>query len=383
MALADEGFSTISGGNMKRIGTRLLVSTSVLVLAAAAARAQPQYEVTEIPPLGALRRQSHLMLNQRGDVAGVSWLGGSHPFLYTAADGVRDLGLIPDSRFGEVWGFNDHGDVLIGYYMNDTSTRYVVNSGGTVRELVWPTETYTVADSIDNAGRVVGWYSAPARGAQPFVLSGDAFTQLPVPAGLQGWAFDSNTAGQVAGARWRVLSIRDTGESVARIWQPDGSVTEIAPPAGWGNTAAYTINERGDVLGASFNGTINQPTSQKPFLYRDGVFTELPTPPGWTSLSANAMNNAGDVAGTFTGPDSVRHLFLYSGGEYTDLSQVPIPPGYGSLFVEGFNDSGQILVSTFFSGGDLYSYLLTPVPEPAAAADVLLVLAASLLTRRR
>src|SRR5204863_7156878 len=133
-----------------------------------------------------------------------------------------------------------------GYDMNVGPTRYVVNSGGTTRELALPPSINTLS-SLDNAGRVVGAYgsvSPNASGTQPFVLSGDTFTQLPVPSGLQGWAFDSNTAGQVVGARWRVLSIRDGGESVARIWEPNGTVTEIAPPAGWGNTSATLINER-------------------------------------------------------------------------------------------------------------------------------------------
>ena len=199
-------------------------------------------------------------------------------------------------------------------------------------------------------------------------------------------AFDSNAAGQVVGARWRVLSIRDGGESVARIWQPDGSVTEIAPPAGRGNSTASAINDRGDVMGTLFNGTNTNRTGVTPFIYRDGVVTELPippVPPGWTALSASAMNNNGDVVGTFTGPDDVRHLYLYSGGEYTDLSQVPVPPGYGLISVHGFNDAGQILVRTFFSGGDIHAYLLTPVPEPVASAGLFSLLAASLLTRRR
>ena len=247
---------------MNRIGARLITLSGVLVLAAAAA-AQPQYQVPEIPPLGQLQRLSSLHLNQRGDVAGDSLAEPSrrsHPFVYTAADGVRDLGLIPDSRFGDVWGFNDHGDVLIGYGMNDTSTRYVVNSGGTPRELVWPTETYRVPVSLDNAGRVVGWGFTG-----PFVLSGDVYTQLP-----GGRAFDSNTAGQVAGTR-----SGGGDKEVARIWHPDGSVTDIVPSAGWGNSAAYAINERGDVLGELYNGTVNQPTGSRSFLYRDGLLTEL------------------------------------------------------------------------------------------------------------
>ena len=95
------------------------------------------------------------------------------------------------------------------------------------------------------------------------------------------------------------------------------------------------------------------------------------------------MNNNGDVVGTFTGPDNSPHLFNYSGGEYTDLSHVSLPRDYDLLYTHGFNDAGQILVSTFISGGDIHAYLLTPVPEPAAAAGMLLFLATTLLIRRR
>ena len=369
---------------MSRVHCLAPLCAGILFLAATAL-AQPQYQVTEIGPFGRPGlAYVPLKLNGRGDVAGSAWSGGAssdHPFLYTAADGVRDLGLVPDARFGDVWGLNDRGDVLISYYMNDAHTRHFVNSGGAPRELVLP-DTYVSTESLDNAGRVVGWYSS-ASGTRPFVLSGDAFTELPVPAGLQGWAFDSNSAGQVAGARWRVLSIRDGGESVARIWQPDGTVTEIAPPAGWDETAAFAINDRGQVLGKLFNGTLDKPTRSQPFLYRDGVLSELPTPAGWDQLAAGALNNNGDVLGTYTGPGSSRRLFLYSGGQYTDLSQVPLPAGYDTLYPDGINDAGQILIDTFTSGGERHLYLLTPVPEPACAAATLCFVAATVLARRR
>ena len=100
-------------------------------------------------------------------------------------------------------------------------------------------------------------------------------------------------------------------------------------------------------------------------------------------MAAGDMNNNGDVLGTYTGPGSSRRLFLYSGGQYTDLSQVPLPAGYDTLYPDGINDAGQILIDTFTSGGERHLYLLTPVPEPACAAATLCFVAATVLARRR
>ena len=86
------------------------------------------------------------------------------------------------------------------------------------------------------------------------------------------------------------------------------------------------------------------------------------------------MNNNGDIVGTFYGLDRSYRLFAYIGGQYTDLSEVaPIP----EAVYPDINDAGQILVHAVDR-----TFLLTPVPEPAAAAAMLPFLA-TCLTRRR
>jgi len=93
-------------------------------------------------------------------------------------------------------------------------------------------------------------------------------------------------------------------------------------------TEANGISPRGDVIG-DYAATLTGSGPHHGFvLGRDGIYTTIDYP-GATSTIARGMNSHGDILGTYTFADSVSHIFVMIGnqftanGQFTTIDDVP------------------------------------------------------------
>lgn len=108
--------------------------------------------------------------------------------------------------------------------------------------------------------------------------------------GVWASATDVNDEGAVVG-----VVATDDGQQRAVLWQ-DGQVQDLGD-LGVGYVYASAVNERGQVV-----GTASQPDGpDRAFLWQDGTMTPLPLPDGMTGSVAWSVNERGDVLGEVTG----------------------------------------------------------------------------------
>jgi probable HAF family extracellular repeat protein len=342
----------------------------VLAVAAAGARAQtePRYAATDIGTLGGTHTQGNA-INEAGGVGGraeVPEPGGttqlSHPFVYSPGAGFTDLGLPAGANFGNLNDINDRLDAAVNYrFAGDVSQPYVYLNG-VLSPIALP-QGFTRGSALDvnNLGQFAGTALGPS-GNVPYVYSNGVVTPLDLPpaATAGGGALVINDRGQVLGS-YSVESGVSRRLSRAVLWS-NGTMTEIAPPAGFIETNAVDINENGDVLGyatAQLNGA-----GRRVFIYRDGALRFLPE--ALNGTAATAINDRGDVVGAYLSGITTRG-YLYSDGVFRELGQLTrLPEGWQIRSALDINNAGQILVRAENAAFEERTFVLTPVPEPGA-----------------
>ncbi len=130
------------------------------------------------------------------------------------------------------------------------------------------------------------------------------------------------------------------------LWQ-DGVMTPL-PTLGGNNGFADGINNRGQVVGLAENTTPLDPTCPppqvlqfKPVIWEKGEIQELPTFPGDPVGNAVAINDRGQVVGqSFNCTGAVSHALLWQNGTATDLGNLG-----GMMFNSGIeiNNQGQVV----------------------------------------
>lgn len=139
------------------------------------------------------------------------------------------------------------------------------------------------------------------------------------------------------------------------LWK-DGQMTDLGALPGTNDTFPDWINDRGEVVGASYNGI--DPVSGTPLLeavlWKDGAVIDLGDLPGGNQSIANGINERGDVVGAsvnattdpfpnlwpilFFNNVTEPHAVLWRDGTITDLGTLGGPDSL-AIFV---NNSGQI-----------------------------------------
>ncbi|HEY6291286.1 MAG TPA: hypothetical protein VI455_06945 [Terriglobia bacterium] len=193
-------------------------------------------------------------INDAGEVTGFSNSGDSEPhaFLWSRAHGMQDLGTLPGGYYSQGLAINVKGEVA--GYSNDARGNwfgFVWSKSKGMVPLASPAGAAAdeSANAINDLGQVVG-------GAA--FLNGN-FAALWDPANAienlgalpdAGWssAFAINNLGQIVG--WSGF--------LAFFWSPTTGMLDlnrlIPLDSGWSLTAAYGINDRGQITG---QGTVN------------------------------------------------------------------------------------------------------------------------------
>ncbi len=320
-----------------------------LLLFAAAAFGDPVYTIASLGGLGGSSSTGYA-INNSGTVAG--WgensSGVTQAFVSTPG-GLKGLPFASGTE-SYAYGINDAGTVVGDTYINGQSHATIWSSSG---ETVLGANTYAMA--INGSGEVAG-----SNGAAFVVVDGEV-QSLATLAGIE-WsaAYGINNAGEVVGDGELA-----NGTFRGLVWSPGGSVVLLGTLGGT-SSEATDVNGSGEVVGfASLaNGYENA------FSITSGVMKDLGTLGG--SSYAYGINASGEIVGYSYLDDGDQHAFLYDDGKMLDLNSL-LPANSGWVLEEAFgiNNVGQITGMGLYDGEETAFLMTDPadiaaVPEPSA-----------------
>ncbi len=210
---------------------------------------------------------------------------------------------VPSAQNTEAFGINNVGQI-VGDYWNDCCLHQAfLYSGGSYNTLSPPGSQQAIAFGINNVGQIVGVSGGASGGTgQGFLYSGGSYNTSPI---INSSYYGINDAGQIVGFPFAL------------------NVPGASPNFG--------INNLGQVVG-TMPGLL--PGSTQGFLYSGVTYNTLNVPGAiWTA--AYGINNLGDIVGA-----SNLGAFLYSGGSFTTI--IGLINGNSSEAF-GINDAGQIV----------------------------------------
>ena len=359
---------------------------------------QTHYAVQNLGSLGGTGCCFVITNNNRGWVDGTSNLAGDnnfHPFLWRDGN-MEDLGTLggPNASVG---GMNEAGDVTVGGA--DTTTPDPLGEDwcgfGThliCRSYVWHNGKRTLVptlggdngdvSTITNAGLVLGFAETAVHDptcVAPQVLGFEAFLWNPEQNDIRllrplsgdtvTAAFHINEQGDVVGASGicgggLVL----TSALHAVVWKNDVPMDLGNLGGSYGNLA-NSINDHGQVVGQS---DLSGDTAFHGFLStRDQGLQDLGTLPGDTLSIANSINDQGQIAIQSCDADFNCRAAIWQNGVMTDLNSL-IAPGSSLflLFASSINSQGQIVGGALDqSSGATVPFLATPCDAKQADSE--------------
>lgn len=313
----------------------------------------PVYRLTDLGTLGGIASYA-TALNKQGEVVGSSFNQNfdNHAFLWNPQNGMRDLGtmFVPSTAMG----INNHSQA-VGYSELGGQRPVIWSPNKAVQDLGTLTRFgQGIAWGINDAGLVVG-QSSVSTGEPKAVLWNPSARTLrnidTISGSLGSRAYDINSAQTVVG------DVRvPAGSFHAFVWTQQSGMRDLGVLPGSAESAAYAINEQGQVVGHSgYQAMLWTQTGGMRYL---GVLS------GDTSSIARSINESGLVVG-FSGPlfSNGRAMVWHENSGMMDLNDRLISVSDWQLMdAKGINDAGQI-VGWGIHHGKYRAYLLNPVPE--------------------
>ncbi|HVT38752.1 MAG TPA: Ig-like domain-containing protein [Gemmatimonadaceae bacterium] len=313
-----------------------------------------------------------------------------HAFLWTAADGLKDLGVLPGFTRSDAWAINAGGQV-VGNSSGGEGAAFQIHAvlwtpTGELQDLgTLPGFAYSTARAINSLGQVAGHSVDPQNNRGHAVLwsaTGVIQDLGTLPGDQDSAAYGINDAGQVVGESYGVtgshafvwteaggmvdplaafstdgvaFGINGAGTIVGRSGlQPlrlsaTGVRESLAFLAGDMYANAYAINDAGVAVGASFREECAydcnppEPGADHAMLWTtEGGVINLGALPGFDPLNSVAigLNNRGQVVGSSRG-----RAYLWSQAEgFVDLG---VLVGSSFSLAAGVNDAGQVVGSSW------------------------------------
>ena len=241
-------------------------------------------------------------INKHGVVVGTSspipGIGGL-PFVWTQANGVRDLPLDEFFESGQAYAINDHG-LIVGSEVSDAFERG--------QGLYWPTPDeighlasgvdLTAGFDVNKRGVVAGFTAAISfqTAAVYWPTPSSVFVDiggLPTSGLTQALAYGLNDRNEIVG--WSLTQTSEfEDETHAFLWTPEAGMRDLGTLGGTFSQAA-DINARGQVVGVS---KLAGDGATHAFLWTDALgMIDLGTLDGATDSRATAINRKGEVVG--------------------------------------------------------------------------------------
>lgn len=324
---------------------------SSLAFAGLVAQAQtgghPRYSVTDLGTLGGSFSLAY-GINDRGQIDGFSTLSGDaalHSFILERGV-MTDLGTLGGQNSQSFAGLNDvpqvpgsaeestpdpNGEDFCGFGTHLICLGFLWQDG-----LMAPLDTLggnnSQAAEVNARGQIAG-YAETARPDKhcpapqvlhfrPVIWDEGSIRSLPLYKGdSEGAAFWINNRGDVVGASGSCSIYNpDLGLPLearhALLWS-NGKVTDLGTLGGKLNNAGFAINERGEIVGAS---DLPGDTYQHAFLWQKGTMSDLGTLKGDVLSAALGINNGDQVTGVSSDANGNLRAFLWQDGAMTDLN---------------------------------------------------------------
>ncbi|MDO9234683.1 MAG: hypothetical protein Q7U28_01455 [Aquabacterium sp.] len=320
------------------------------------------------------------------------------------------LGLLPGGHFLDASAINDSGEVTGYGYSDGTNLGFFWQQGQLSSLGTLPGSTTSGGYDINNAGTIAG-----SSGSDAFIWQNGQMSMLPRATGAS-WANANaiNASGQVAG------SSGTPPTSSAAVWT-NGQIALLPGLVGQPHSVATGINANGVIVGISYSESYNASA----VTWQNGQAVQLSSGP-FSHAGATDINNGGAIAGFVDVGGNRSQAARWDNGQITLLDNlagiqdarayainndgVVVGSSFGSgtsvatiwegsnaqslqgLLVNGegwelrqaqdINASGQI-VGWGSLNGQAQSFVLTPVPEGASAAYMLVGLMGLAAARRR
>ena len=239
------------------------------------------------------------------------------------------------------------------------STRNPVDSASTVHATLFTVDgardlgtlggPRSCAYAINSANIIVGVADLPDHRRRAFRFADGKMVALPpLVGGNYSAAFDVNDAGDVVGAS--EFGSPTAKPSIHAVLWHGSELKDLGTLSHTGNSIAYAINNQGDVVGVS-----DSALGERVFLYADGKIKDLNI-----RGHAFAINDRRQIVGTITPAERSRPRgFLWEHGELRDLDNLIPPNTWHIETVYRVNDRGQLLCSGY-GNGNLHALLLNP-----------------------
>ncbi|MBN3905329.1 MAG: hypothetical protein HWQ35_01670 [Nostoc sp. NMS1] len=201
---------------------------------------------------------------------------------------------------------------------------------------------------------------------KPLYLENGVVTGLAELGGDGGTARGVNESGQIVGYVDSDGILDGVAKNTAILWEKDTNGTYQLTNLGTFGAEQATlrdINNSGQIIGSTSNGTGATATSTPFLLQTDGTFTAIGSLGGNTG-SVNGINEFGQVVGASQIAAGTNHAYVWSNGVLTDLNNLlTIPLTFNGSVVTltsatSVNEFGQIVAT------GTYTYEDTSTPTP-------------------
>jgi len=332
-----------------------------LALFAAIAFGDPIYTITSLGQVGGSSSTTGYAVNDAGAVAG--WSQNSSGVTQAFGSGAGGLASLPlgSGTVSYAYGINDAGTVVGDTYIGGQS-HATIWSGSSASPRVLGANSYAMAVNV--AGEVAG-----ASNGQAMVVVDGQVQSLGTLAGVN-WsaAYGINNAGEVVGEGELA-----NGTFRGVVWGSGGGAVLVGTFGG-GSSDATGVNDSGEVVGFASLAS----GYQNAFLMTGGAMTDLGTL--GESSYAYGVNDSGENVGYSYLDNGAQHAFLYDDGTMLDLNSL-LPANSGWVLEEAFgiNSAGQITGMGLYDGQQTAFLMTDPaaigaVPEPS----VVLLMAAGM-----
>lgn len=282
------------------------------------------YKITDLGALGGSADESQAQaVNILGHVAGSSCIDPectqTHPFLWTSAVGLRDLGTLPNGDiFAVATGVNDL-DQVVG------SSAFAEPFSGNTHAFLWG-ESGGMQD--------LGTLGCPdITGANGINFFGDVVGTSTIPPCPEG------------------------GQYRAFVWTKNGGMQDLGTLAGGTFSLGNSINNLGQAVGYS---GCSECSVYHAFLWDTLGIQDLGTLPGGAFSDATSINDVGFVAGESDSSNNVGlpHAALWS--PFSEIIDLGTLPGGRFSSAAGVNDFGVVVGSSDLAASPNHAFTRRP-----------------------